>query len=227
MCEKWLEMRSSQRGGEEGERIGVLGGTFDPIHLGHLAMARAARAAHDLARVLLVPAAAPPHKSADLTPFHHRMAMAEITARAEAWLEASDIEARRGGVSYTVDTLAELARERPRSELFFIIGEDTIPELPLWRDLPRLLSLARIVAVNRPGPRRSFSPELFPEVPPEKLSRSERDRVEMAPVPIASRELRQAVRAGKPFEHWLLPGVADYIRKHRLYGCRDQKKGDS
>src|ERR1041385_5693690 len=144
-----------------GARLGVLGGTFDPIHRGHLAMARAARAAHGLPLVLLVPAATPPHKRGDLTAVEHRLAMARIAATGEKGIEVSDIEVRRGGISYTVDTLAELAGDRPRVELFFVIGEDTIPELPYWKDAARILALARVVAVNRPGHHRSFEAALF------------------------------------------------------------------
>ncbi len=200
-------------------RLGVLGGTFDPIHRGHIEAAHAVLAARRLSRVLLVPAAAPPHKRGDLTGARHRLAMARIAARADPAIEASDIEVRRGGISFTVDTLEGLARAHPRTELYFIIGEDTIPELPLWKDLGRIFELARIVAVNRPGPRRRFDPGIFPRVPREVLERCERDRVEMEPVPIASREIRRAILAGKPFDHLLPSGVGDYIRRNGLYGC--------
>ena len=206
------------------ERLGVLGGTFDPIHLGHLAMARAALAAHSLSRVLLVPAASPPHKHRELTDPRHRLEMARNSARADPRLEVSDIEVRRGGISYTVDTLQELLKDHPRSEIFFILGEDSIPELPLWKDAGRIFEIARIVAVNRPGPRHRFDPATFPTVAEEVLRRCEGDRVEMAPVPIASRDIRGAIPAGKPFEHLLPPGVGEYIRRHGLYGYRKEKK---
>jgi nicotinate-nucleotide adenylyltransferase len=201
--------------------VGILGGTFDPIHLGHLAMARAVREAHGLEKVLLVPAATPPHKRGDLTPFHHRLAMVERAIRGEEGLAACDLEGRRGGISFTVDTLADLARAHPDWDLHFIIGEDSIPELPLWKDLPRILALARVVAVNRSGPRRTFDPLSFPGVDPRTLERCERDRVEMPPVDIASREVRRAAAAGQPFERWLPAGVAEYIRSHRLYGHQE------
>ena len=200
------------------ERLGVLGGTFDPIHLGHLAVARAARAAHSLSRVLLIPADTPPHKRGDLTPAEHRLAMVRLAAASEPDLEASAMEIARGGVSYSVDTLAQLALEAPGAEVFFIIGEDTVAELPSWKDSPRLFDLARIVAVNRPGPRLSFDRARFPRVPPEALERCERDRVRMEPMDLASRDIRRMIAAGEPFEKLLPPGVAEYIRKHRLYG---------
>jgi nicotinate-nucleotide adenylyltransferase len=196
----------------------VLGGTFDPIHLGHLGVARAARAAHSLSQVLLIPAGTPPHKRGDLTPAEHRLAMVRLAAASEPGLEASAMEIERGGVSYTVDTLSELAREAPGAEVFFIIGEDTVAELPSWKDSPRLFELARIVAVNRPGPRVAFDRARFPAVPPEVLARCEKDRVQMKPMDIASRDIRRMIAAGEPFERLVPPGVGEYIRKHRLYG---------
>jgi nicotinate-nucleotide adenylyltransferase len=144
--------------------------------------------------------------------------MARIAATGEKGIEVSDIEVRRGGISYTVDTLAELAGDRPRVELFFVIGEDTIPELPYWKDAARILALARVVAVNRPGHHRSFEAALFPGVPASTLARCEGDRVTMEPAPIASRDVRRAIAAGEPFDHWLPAGVGEYIRRHRLYG---------
>jgi nicotinate-nucleotide adenylyltransferase len=215
-------MRSMETNREA--RIGVLGGTFDPIHLGHLRVARAARSAHALSKVLLVPASTPPHKRGDLTDAPDRMAMARIAAAGDPGLEASDVEVRRGGVSFTVDTLEALARAMPGTEIFFIIGEDTISELPLWRDIGRIFELARIVAVNRPGPRRSFDPDLFPRIPREILDRCERDRVQMPPVPIASRDIRHAIAAGEEFDRWIPQEVADYIRMHHLYGYRKTTK---
>jgi nicotinate-nucleotide adenylyltransferase len=215
-------MRSMDTNRED--RVGVFGGTFDPIHLGHLSVAGAARSAHRLSKVLLVPASTPPHKRGELTDARDRMAMVRIAAAGEPGLEASEVEVRRGGVSFTVDTLEALARAMPGSEIFFIIGEDTISELPMWRDIGRIFELARIVAVDRPGPRRSFDPDLFPRIPREVLDRCERDRAQMPPSPIASRDIRRAVAAGEDFDRWVPQGVADYIRMHHLYGYRDKKK---
>jgi len=214
-------MTGSRENQEAPVRLGVLGGTFDPIHLGHMAMARAALSARGLSRVLLMVASIPPHKrTGELAPGEHRLEMARIAVGGEPQIEVSDLEIRRGGISFTVDTLSELARSHPGGELFFIVGEDTIPELPLWKDLDRLLELARIVALNRPGSREHFEPRRFPAVSGEILLRCERDRVEMEPVPIASREIRRAIQEGRPFDHLLPPGVGEYIRAHGLYGCR-------
>ncbi len=219
-----MKSQSQSRGQDGKVRVGVLGGTFDPIHVGHLAIARAARETHRLDRVILVPAYAPPHKREGLTDYAHRHAMAEIAARSLAGAQVSDCERRRRGVSYTVDTLRQIAGESPGAELFFIIGEDSILELPLWKDLPGIFSLARIVAVNRPGPHRRFETRSFPGIRAEVLERCEEDRVAMEPVPVASRELRERIAAGEGCESLLPDGVGDYIRSHGLYGTAKENE---
>jgi len=181
-------------------------------------MAQAAREAHGLERVVFVPAYSPPHKREGLSEYRHRLAMAELAARSLPGAQVSDCERRRGGVSYTADTLRQLAGESPGAVLFFIIGEDSIAELPQWKDLPGILSVARIVAVNRPGQHRRFEPRAFPGIPPDVLARCEEDRVEMEPVPVASRDLRAKLAAGENCDSSLPVGVGDYIRTHGLYG---------
>src|SRR5262245_58651421 len=109
-------------------KLGILGGSFNPVHFGHLAMAEAARRAHGLDRVLLVPAAQPPHKREDLAPAEDRLAMVRLAVEGREGLEASGLELERPGPSFTVDTLAELRRRLPAAELYFIIGADSIPE---------------------------------------------------------------------------------------------------
>jgi nicotinate-nucleotide adenylyltransferase len=199
------------------EKLGILGGTFDPIHSGHIAMAQAARQAHGLDRVLLVPAARPPHKERELAPAADRLAMARLAAESAPGIEASDIEIRRGGTSYTAETLEELARERPDAELYFILGADSVPELKSWWRLPRIFELARLVVVNRPGCKGLFPPEQFQGIPGELLERAECDRVQMPPVPVSSTGVRKAVRRGEPLGAKVPPGVEEYIRRRGLY----------
>jgi nicotinate-nucleotide adenylyltransferase len=198
-------------------RIGILGGSFDPVHRGHLAMAEAARDAHGLEPVLLVPAAKPPHKAGDQAPPADRLAMVEIAARGRRGLAGSDLEIRRGGVSYTVETLEELKKRHPGAELFFILGEDSFPEFFGWRNVERILELARVVTVNRPGWKVAFQPERFPGASPAVLARLERDRVTMPGIAVESRRIREAVRAGKPIAEDVPPGVEEYIRERGLY----------
>ncbi|MBI4583632.1 MAG: nicotinate (nicotinamide) nucleotide adenylyltransferase [Planctomycetes bacterium] len=205
-------------------KLGILGGTFDPIHRGHMAMAKAARQAMGLDRVLLTPTFLPPHKPAVSASSEHRLAMVRIAARGADGLEACDLEIRRGGVSYTVDTLEEVSRLYPGAEIYFIIGMDSLPELPRWRNLKRLLELAQLITISRPGEEHSFLTTSFPGIPEPILRQCEKNRVAMEPVPAASREIRKCISEGKTFEAYLPPGVGDYIRAHGLYGYQSSKR---
>ncbi len=132
-------------------RLGLFGGTFDPIHLGHLILAEQCREACRLDRVWFVVAGAPPHKRGDRTPVFHRIEMARIAIAGHQAFEVSDIEARRPGPHYSVDTLEAVHRERPGDDLFFLIGADGLVDLPTWRDPAGIARLATIVVVNTPG----------------------------------------------------------------------------
>ncbi|MBI4604353.1 MAG: nicotinate (nicotinamide) nucleotide adenylyltransferase [Planctomycetes bacterium] len=198
-------------------RLGVLGGSFNPVHAGHIAMALAARKAHGLDRVLLVPSARPPHKREDLAPAEDRFEMVRLAVEGFEGLEASRIELDRPGPSYTVDTLEELRRLHPGVELFFILGEDSIPELPTWRRADRILEIARVVAVNRPGCAAAFRPQDFPRVPAAVLARLEADRVAMPPCPAESRRVRELLRQGLPAGQHVPAKVSEHIRRRGLY----------
>jgi nicotinate-nucleotide adenylyltransferase len=180
-------------------------------------MARAARGAHGLDRVLLIPAAVPPHKPAAEAPAADRLAMARLAAEDEEGIETSSIEIDRTGPSYTVETLEALGTLHPDAELFFIIGEDSLNEFFGWRNVKRILELARIVTVNRPGWSAVIPPDARSGVPPALLERIERDRVAMPGIPVESRRIREAIRAGRPFEDAVGPRVAEYIRARGLY----------
>jgi len=134
------------------ERIGILGGTFDPVHLGHLASAREIAATMRLDRVLLVLSARPPHKpDAEPAPVAHRLAMLSLAAADDPLLEVSDIEARRAGPSFMVDTLAALEKQHPRSSLALIVGLDAYREIDTWHRAGDLLVHADIIVTSRPG----------------------------------------------------------------------------
>ncbi|MCZ6793934.1 MAG: nicotinate-nucleotide adenylyltransferase [Planctomycetota bacterium] len=199
-------------------KLGVYGGTFDPLHNGHLSVARAAREAHDLDRVLLVPAARAPHKRRTLSPAGHRLAMVRLAVEGEDGLEASDLEIARGGVSYTVDTLETLAHLDSAAEIFLIVGADSLPELHLWKDVGRIFSVARVVVVNRPGhDPEAWRPELVADVDPRAAERYRDDQVVMAPSPVSSTQVREAIRAGRPVDGLVPPVVARYVAEHGLY----------
>jgi len=198
-------------------KIGILGGSFDPIHAGHLAIAEAARERHGLEKVLLIPAGRPPHKPGDLAPAADRLAMLRLAVEGRPGLEASDIEIQRHGPSYTVDTLEHLARAVPEADLFFIIGVDSLHEFFGWRNAKRILELARIVTVTRPGWGADFDPASFPGVPAETIRRIEADHVEIPGVAAESTRIREAVRRGEPIDRDVPANVADYIRRRGLY----------
>jgi nicotinate-nucleotide adenylyltransferase len=206
-------------------KIGILGGSFDPIHNGHLAMAEAAQEAHGLDRVLFLPAGRPPHKRGPMAHPAHRLRMVELAIQGRDGFVASDLEITRpGGVTYTVDTLEEIHRENPEAELFFILGADSVPEFPGWRRPHRILELARIVAINRPGfplnhpgSQAAFDPKDYGGFSPEVLERLQNDAVHMPPSPLESRAIRRKVREGKSLRGAVAPAVAGYIASKGLY----------
>lgn len=185
-------------------RIGVLGGTFDPIHLGHLAAARAAMECARLDRVLFVPTGVPPHRPAAAAGAEQRMEMARLATRGEPRFEVSDVEVRRGGVSYTVDTLRELRRLHPHDELFLILGWDAAKLLPSWHEPDEVRRLASIVIVTRPrsGPV-SPAHDILCERPTPDISGS---------------ALRRALQDGEKVTDRVPEAVAEYIATHGLYG---------
>ena len=201
-------------------KIGILGGTFDPIHLGHLEAASAARRALSLDRLLLLPSRTPPHRSTEpRASVFHRFAMAALAA-AERDMSVSDLEVRREGPSYTALTLEALHREGfAPTELFFITGSDAFADVGTWHDYPRILQLANFVVVSRPGAPhvsdviadpRSPIPDVHP-TEPEVLS------VEANTPDVSSTDIRRRVGAGESIDGLVPSSVAGHIRRHHLY----------
>lgn len=197
-------------------RIGILGGTFNPIHLGHLLVAQDALEQVELDCVKFIPSARPPHKSRDdLASARDRMRMLRLAIRGNERFEIDDIEITRGGTSYSVDTLTELRRRDPRADFYFIIGADSLRELHLWREPHRLVTLCTFVTVPRPG----FEPK--PVVDP-RLDAATRRRLRQHvlrghPCDIASREIRARVASGRSIRYLVPDAVYQYIRRRRLY----------
>jgi len=199
-------------------RLGLLGGTFDPVHLGHIAAASICRERLALDAVRLITARNPPHKRARARPSAaHRHAMVALAVAPFPRLEASDIELRRRGPSYTVDTLRAIRAREPRADLFFIVGSDTIAELPAWRRLDEIVRLATIVTVVRPGAPRRYRAAEFPALGAGDVARLNRFVVAMPPRAESSTDIRARIAAGKPFRHLVPADVADYIERHGLY----------
>lgn len=196
--------------------IGVLGGTFDPIHLGHLIIAEQARLRLDLSKVLFVPAGQPWLKSdRDITPAHHRLEMVKLAIEGKPYFELCTIEVERPGPSYSVDTLAALSQQMGEGHsIFFLLGWDSLAELPRWKEPERLVRMCRLVAVTRPGfarPDLRAMEALVPGVNGNVLW------LDIPPVDISSSEIRERVARGLPVRDMVPPEVADYIEEHQLY----------
>lgn len=198
-------------------RIGLLGGTFNPVHIGHLVLAHDAAEAESLDRVLLIPCNLPPHKQpTDLADASHRVAMLQRAASGDRLLEVCRLEVERGGISYTVDTLRELRRQMPGADFFLIAGTDCLRELHSWKDVDTLLGLCTLIVFERPGVPMPDPDAIRLQQPwPEKLlSRVRRGHL----VEISATEIRQRVAQGLSIRYFVPPLVEEYIRQHGLYG---------
>ena len=192
-------------------RLGLFGGTFDPIHLGHLILAESCREACGLDRVWFVVTASPPHKPDGRTPVADRLEMARIATAGHPAFEVSEIEAHATGPTYSYQTLEALHAERPDDDLFFLIGADSLADLPGWRRPDRIAELATIVVVNRPGiDPPSSPPDLGPSARPIV-------RVDVPPIGIASTDLRRRRAEGRSIRYQVPRGVEAYLIEHGLY----------
>lgn len=190
-------------------RVGVFGGTFDPVHHGHLIIAQEAVARLKLDRLLFMPANRPSHKRAPgLADVEHRLAMLRIATRGSRHFEVSRMEADRGGVSFTVETLETLSRSA-RVELYFLMGQDSLGEFARWRDPGRIVELARLVVVPR-------GDQDVPPLPPAFRRRV----VYLKPprIGISSTEIRRRLKRGLPVRYWTPDAVVNYVTRHGLYG---------
>ena len=205
-------------------RLGVLGGTFDPIHQAHLAMARAARAAQALDLVLFVPAGDPWRKRGRaVTPARHRLAMVEAAVAAEEeGVAVSDMEVRREGPSYTVETLAALHAQR-HQQIWLIVGSDNLFDLAHWREPQRLLQLARLAVIARPD--YAVEPGRLDTLVPGLAAAI--DWVEMAPIEISATTLRDQLGAAGDVGDAVPAAALAYIRSHHLYGAESPLAGRS
>jgi nicotinate-nucleotide adenylyltransferase len=215
-----------------GRRIGLLGGTFDPVHNGHLALAGYVLNSLRLDSILFIPAAYPPHKGQGaVTSFAHRVAMLKVALRPEPRFSLADLEARRSGPSYSVDTLRELRRQlAPAVRLFFIIGMDAFVELSTWKDHRQLLDYADLAVVPRPdyplnliGPVVGRLGRYFFDAAGFCWRAADRSGlihpVNMVPVRISSTAVREKTGAGASLDGLVPAGVAEYITAHRLYAA--------
>jgi nicotinate-nucleotide adenylyltransferase len=200
-------------------RIGILGGTFNPPHLGHLALARHARSELGLSRVVMIPASRSPEKQGEEDPgAERRLEMCRLLSR-EQPLEVCALEVERGGTSYTVDTLRAISSRNPHDELTFIVGADVAATLPSWREPRELLELADLAVAARPGTDRSRVFEALERI--DGASGVEPRFLEMPPIDVSSSIVRERAAAGEPIEELVGADLARYIAGHGLYrdGC--------
>lgn len=191
------------------DRLGILGGTFNPIHVAHLSIAEQVGEARGLEKVLFIPARIPPHKgSPDIAPAEDRYRMTVLATESNPRFEVSRIELDRSGTSFSKDTLQELREMYPGTELYYIIGSDAVAELPTWREPDLVVKLARLLVVKRPG----FDLTPFAERFGENV-----ETVDVSESDVSSTEIRERTRRGLSIEQLVPPNVEQYIRKNGLY----------
>lgn len=187
-------------------RLGVMGGTFDPIHFGHLVAASEAASAFNLDKVIFVPTGEPWQKQ-NITDSEHRYRMTQLAISGNQHFDISRVDVDRPGPTYTVDTLRDIHAHQPNAELFFITGADSISQIGTWKDSDKIWPLAHLVGVTRPG----HSLEV-PKSPHGAVS-----LLEIPALAISSTDIRARVKAGKPIDYLLPKAVIDYIKQNNLY----------
>ncbi|HXT39142.1 MAG TPA: nicotinate (nicotinamide) nucleotide adenylyltransferase [Candidatus Angelobacter sp.] len=189
------------------QSIGLFGGSFNPVHLGHLLVAEAAREELQLSRLFFIPAAQSPFKpGCALAPAEQRMQLLRLALAGRTYCEIDDQEIRRGGVSYSVETVRDYARRFPDARLFYLIGADHVPQLPKWRDADELARLVEFVVVPRPGGTTADFPRPFRGL-----------RLNGFPLGVSSSQIRDRVKAGLPVDLLVGPAIAEAICNNRLY----------
>jgi len=196
-------------------RVGVFGGTFDPVHHGHLIMAQEAVVRLKLDRMLFMALNRPPHKrAAGLADVEHRIAMLRLATCDNKRFDVSRLEAERGGRSYTVNTLETLHRAT-KGDLFFLMGQDSLEDFTRWREPERIVAMARLVVVPRGAPSRARVPARIGKhvlfLDPPRIG-------------ISSTEIRRRLKRGLPVRYWTPDAVLRYLTRHGLYGTRSTRR---
>jgi nicotinate-nucleotide adenylyltransferase len=188
-------------------RIGLFGGSFNPVHLGHLLVAQAACEEWRLSRIFFIPAAQSPFKpDLPLAPAADRLRLLRLALAGESWATVDDLEIVRGGISYTIDTVREYIRRYPEGQIFYLIGADHTQQLPKWREAQELAGLVEFLVIPRPGQALTPLPEPFRGQPLQGF-----------PLAVSSSQIRDRVRAALPIDLLVPPAVAETIRNNRLY----------
>jgi nicotinate-nucleotide adenylyltransferase len=189
------------------QRIGLFGGSFDPVHLGHLLVAQAAREELELARLVFIPAAQSPFKpDRQPSPAPKRLRLLRLALAGQTWCDIDAQEIQRGGVSYTIDTVRDYAARFPEARLFYLIGADHLPQLPKWRAAEELARRVEFVVIPRPGQAEQPFPAPF-----------HGRALAGFPLGVSASQIRARVKAGLPIAHLVPDRVAEAIRNNRLY----------
>ena len=187
------------------KRIGIFGGTFDPIHNGHLALAQTALEKMSLDEIIFVPSYLPPHKSArNVVAADDRLRMARLAIKNNPNFGISDFEVRRTGKSYSIETLRYFQKKLRNTKLFFILGEDAYKQLAKWKDIAQVLKIVEFIVVNRPGYKQT-------------AGKIKCHHAVMPGIDISSSYVRQRMRSGQEVRYWVPGPVAEYIKRKRLY----------
>jgi len=190
-------------------KIGIFGGTFDPIHHGHLIVAEYVREHVGLDRIIFIPTDISPHKqAANPASAKDRLAMLREAIRSNPFFESTDLEVARGGVSYTVETLRTLKQRSPAEDLYLLIGADNISDFLTWREPGEIVRLAQIIVMNRPGFKRTV---------PDSPLLANVIQCEVPNIDISATEIRRRLLKGLPISYLVPPSVAKYIARHHLY----------
>ena len=201
-------------------RLGLFGGTFDPVHFGHLLLAEQCREQCELDAVWFLPAGSPPHKQGEeIADGRQRTELLELAAAGHAAFSVNDMELKRAGPTYSVDTLQEIAGAHSDWERFFLIGADSLHDLPKWREPQRILELATVVAVNRGGrplPDMSSIISQVGDIAAERIR-----TIDMPGVDLSASDIRRRVAAGKSIRFMTPRSVEVYIQPYRLYRADD------
>jgi nicotinate-nucleotide adenylyltransferase len=210
-------------------RLGIFGGSFDPVHFGHLLLAETCREHARLDQVWFVPAAAPPHKRLDgLSPAMARIEMLQLAIGGHLGLAVSTIEVDRGGVSYTVQTLTEIHEQHPDATLFFLMGADSLQDLPTWREPHRICQLALPLVIARAGTAPPDLACISNYVDAQRLAEIRAAQIEAPVIELSSTDIRQRVREGRSIRFRTPRAVEEYIRSHGLYqrGAQGAESGE-
>jgi len=216
-------------------RLGLFGGSFDPIHLGHLITASSVAEQLDLQQVIFIPSAMPPHKQYEkLTAPRHRLAMTKLAVRDNPRFTASDIELKRTGPCYTILTIRDMKAAHGQAELFWIIGADSLPELPTWYNIEQLLVECHIVTTSRPGwENQQALQHLADRFNPDQINLIKQNVLTTPRIEISATDIRRRVAAGRSIQYLVPEAVRNYIMEHNLYTtsqhgspCQSQEGGD-